>query len=176
MLEKKRVADFFFPHRYLQVKNPTSACGRAARGSLRDQTNSQDTFASTRAWSRSSVPTASGASPDPTTWRCTRSATCWCETSHRGDLKETSDCTTFFRAVSFFFFSFLLFFCLFFTSWPFTLDRSEESVSQGAKLWTRTFFFKKQIHPQLVVLGCCSGPLSGCGKAMHYYSFPPSLF
>lgn len=133
------IASCFF---FLQVRNPTSVCGRAAHGSLRGRTNSHDTFASTRAWSRSSVPTASAASPGLTTWRCTRSATCWCETSHRGDLRETSDCTTFSWGLFLFFvFTLLLLLCCFwfFTSWPFTLDWSGKSVSQGATLSTRTF-------------------------------------
>lgn len=70
---------------YFQVRNLTSACGKAALGSLPVPMSWRDTSVNTRESNRSSAPTASAASPVLTTWLCTRSATSWCETLH---LKE----------------------------------------------------------------------------------------
>lgn len=55
----------------LQARSPTTATGTAAAGSLRAQTNSRATTASTRATGRSSATCATVPSHAPTTWRYT---------------------------------------------------------------------------------------------------------
>uniref|UniRef100_A0A2K5UUE1 Uncharacterized protein n=1 Tax=Macaca fascicularis TaxID=9541 RepID=A0A2K5UUE1_MACFA len=63
---------FASPCRGLQeVRNPTTATGTAAAGSLRAQTSSHATTASTRATGLSSAICAIVPSRAPTTWRCT---------------------------------------------------------------------------------------------------------
>uniref|UniRef100_A0A2K6BZW0 KLF transcription factor 2 n=1 Tax=Macaca nemestrina TaxID=9545 RepID=A0A2K6BZW0_MACNE len=54
-----------------EVRNPTTATGTAAAGSLRAQTSSHATTASTRATGLSSAICAIVPSRAPTTWRCT---------------------------------------------------------------------------------------------------------
>ena len=56
---------------YLQVRSPTSALGRAARGNSLDLTNSRDTTGNTPVKSRSVVNCVRDPSADPTTCRCT---------------------------------------------------------------------------------------------------------
>ncbi len=63
-----------------QVKNHTSAHGRAVPGALPAQTSWRGTFASTPASNRFAAPTATAASPALITWHFIDGATSWCET------------------------------------------------------------------------------------------------
>ncbi len=63
-----------------QVKNHTSAHGRAVPGALPAQTSWRGTFASTPASNPFAAPTATAASPALITWHFIDGATSWCET------------------------------------------------------------------------------------------------
>jgi hypothetical protein len=66
-----------------QARNPTGVPGMAASGVLQGQTSWRVTFGSTRAWSRSSACSATGASPGRTT-----SPSTWRDTSEQEELKK----------------------------------------------------------------------------------------